>query len=265
MNLRKAGIPTIALVTISLASTLCCFAAPVTKQSPQPVNKNGEKPKSAHPTAMPSMSVDIDTTGIAKSTKVQIVPKEKYDKEEEIVHLNGAPQHVKVIFDGKKVESDNDFMDQHLLIYPIKEWEATFPPMFKKEFNKRISDLKKMIATKSGAGLKELPILPDSDGAELLHSKIKPLAFKSGSGITFIACYGNGDGPYKADDFFYTFQGITADGKNYVSFFWPVTATGMKPDTEQKKAEKFIEDLPRAKFSPSLEALDKAVSSISIK
>lgn len=173
--------------------------------------------------------------------------------------------HTRVIFDGKRVESDNDFNLPHLLVYPIKEYAGMFPADKKAIFNKRLSDLKKMIATKSDAKLKTLPILPDSDGAELLHSQAKFVKFKSGTGMSFINVHGNGDPPFSEGDFSYAFQGITSDGKYYVSFFWPVKATGLPAKSGQKKTERFLTNLPRTKFSPSLDLLDRVASSISVK
>lgn len=211
------------------------------------------------------LQVDLDTTGLAKTTKVAVVPKSPFDAGDEIIHMNGEPRHVRIIFDDQKIESNNDYSKPHLLVYPLAQYATLFPPATKVMFNKRINELKKIIATKSDRGINQLPIMPDSDGYEFLHQQEKYLNFSKGSGIAFISCYGNGDPPLNAGDFFYTFQGLTTDGKHYVSFFWPVKATGFPANSTVANAEKYLHKLARSKFTPSLDTLDQLVSSISIK
>lgn len=121
-----------------------------------------------------------------------------------------------------------------------------------------------MIATKSDKGIESLPIMPESDAHEVFHQQEKYLKFNQGNGVAFISSYSNGDPAMNEDDFFYTFQGLTADGKHYVSFFWPVKATGMPANSTESNAQKFVHNLAREKFRPSLDTLDKMVSSISL-
>jgi hypothetical protein len=252
-------------LALIIAVTLTVGTLRIEAQANPVVRKESAPSKAAASTDSNKLKVDLDTTGIAKTTKVEIVPKDAYDPQEEIIHLNGAPMHVRIIFDGQKIESDNDFNKPHLLVYPLPQYEAMFPTTKKAAFNKRINVLKKVIATKSDIGVDELPILPESDGHEFLRQQEKYLSFNKGTGVSFVSVYGNGDGPFSAGDFFYTFQGITTDGKHYVSFFWPVKATGMPANSNEANTKKYLQKLDRTKFSPSLSALDQVVSSITIK
>jgi len=236
-------------------SPLSCQAAPPAKAS----NAGSDIAK---------LKVELDTTGIAKTTKVEIVPKDPYVKEEEVIDLNGSPMHVRILFDGKQLKyGDNSFNEPHLLIYPMADYVALFPKDRKTAFNKRIAVIKKIIATKSTKGVQEIPVLPESDGHEFCHDQEKYLKFNqgAGSGVSYVTVYGNGDPPVNENDFFYSFQGLTADGKYYVAFYWPVKATGMPKDLPLAKSEKYLQTLSRAKYSPSLDVLDKVVSSITIK
>ena len=236
-------------------SSLSCEAAPAAKTS-----NSGS--------AIAKLKVDLDTTGIAKTTKVEIVPKDPYSKQEEVIDLNGAPTHVRILFDGKQLKyGDNSFNEPHLLIYPMADYVALFPKERQIAFNKRIATLKKIIANKSVKGVKEIPVLPESDGYEFCHDQEKYLAFNqgAGTGVSYVTVYGNGDPPVNESDFFYSFQGLTADGKYYVAFYWPVKATGMPKDLPLAKSQKYLETLPRGKYQPSLDVLDKVVSSITIK
>ncbi|CAN5551480.1 hypothetical protein BH10CYA1_BH10CYA1_25080 [soil metagenome] len=244
------------LIGICVAtSSLSCDAAPA-----------AQKPGDGSDIA--KLKVELDTSGIAKTTKVEIEPKDPYDPKDELLTFNAAPMHVCITFDGKKPKyGDNDFSEPHLLIYPLSQWAPMFPKAKQAAFNKRLDGLKKAIAAKSSKGLDTIPILPESDGAEFLHAQESYLKFNSGagSGVSFISVYGNGDPPVNESDFFYTFQGLSTDGKYYLSFFWPVKATGLPKDLALAKSKAYVQELARAKFSPSLDALDKVIGSITLK
>ncbi|MFN8555708.1 MAG: hypothetical protein U0103_29935 [Candidatus Obscuribacterales bacterium] len=250
MTSRKVALSSLMAISIGFASTACDAA---------------RAQKTATAGAVSKLTVELDTTGIAKTTKVEIVPKDPYGEDGDI-SLSGSPMHTRIIFDGKKLQyGDNSFNEPHLLIYPVAEYQALFPKKKQAEFQKIISDLKKVTAAASDKSLPTMPILPGSDGHEMLHAQIKRVNFTQGSGVSYVSVYGNGDPPVNESDFFYTFQGLTTDGRYYVSFFWPVKAAGMPKDLPLAKSQKYAENLARAKFVPSLETLDKVVGSISLR
>lgn len=245
----------ITCIGTSLTMSESSFAAPATRSQ-------------ATASSVEKLRVELDTTGVAKTVKVEIRPAEKYEPDEEIIYLNGAPKHIYVSFDGKKSKyGDNDFSQPHLLIYPLAEYRAIFPKNKKVEFDKQIAMLRKIIANKSSKGVEEIPVLPESDGAQFCHLQEQYLTFNKsgGTGVSFVTAYGNGDPPLSESDFIYAFQGITADSKYYVSFFWPVKATGLPNGLPIKKSNQYCQKLARDKYSPSLNALDKVVSSINLK
>jgi hypothetical protein len=238
----------LAAVSIGIPST-ACQAAPTSKP----------------PAAISRVKVGLDVTGIAKSMKIEFAPKDPYGQDDDIL-LNGSPAHDVIIFDGKKTKyGDNSFNEPHMLVYSVAEFRALFPKSTQPEFNEIIDNLKKITAAKSVKSVATMPILPGSDGHEILHAQEKLCNFKQGSGVSFISVYGNGDPPVNATDFFYTYQGLTTDGKYYVSFFWPIKATGLPKNLPLNKSKAYVRKLARAKFSPSLDVLDGVVSSISIQ
>ena len=56
----------------------------------------------------------------------------------------------------------------------------------------------------------------------MLHADAIYLSFRNGTGIRYITHYAQDVAPYTADSFFYTYQGLTSDGKNYVSATFPL-------------------------------------------
>ncbi len=240
------------LIALSIAVTaLASHAAPGSKPTPGGTS--------------PAIKVDLDAAEIAKSTKLENVGKDPYGPDDDI-SLSGSPAHVVITFDGKKPQyGDNSFNEAHLLVYPVAQYRAIFPKQKQAEFDGIITNLKKITTSKSCKGLAALPILPGSDGHEILHAQEKYVDFKQGSGVSFISVYGNGDPPVNAADFFYTYQALSKDGKYYISFFWPIKATGLPKDQPLAKSKAFVNKLDRSKFDPSLDTLDKVVASISVQ
>jgi hypothetical protein len=113
--------------------------------------------------------------------------------------------------------------------------------------------------------MKELPILPAVEAFEVFHTHVKHLLFKQGKGVAFLSCYAQDDAPINNGDFFYTYQGLTDDGKYYVSLFVPVQAKTLPQDSPSRKATAFLNKLPASGFTPDLEAIDKMIQTISIK
>jgi hypothetical protein len=250
MTSLRAVLSTLVAVSIGISSIACQAA-------------HSSKPAST--AAINKVKVDIDVTGIAKTVKVEVAPKDPYGPDADI-SLGGSPAHDLIIFDGKKTKyGDNSFNEPHMLVYPVAEYRALYPKSKQPEFNERIDNLKKITAAKSARGITTMPILPGSDGNEYLHAKEKIFNFKQGCGVSFISVYGNGDPPVNEADFFYTYQGLTSDGKYYVSFFWPIKATGLPKNLPLTKSKAYVQKLARTKFSPSLDVLDAVASSISVQ
>ena len=53
-------------------------------------------------------------------------------------------------------------------------------------------------------------------------SKPEYLKFENGSGVRYLTMYGQGFAPINNHDLFYSFQGLTADGRYWVSVIMPV-------------------------------------------
>jgi hypothetical protein len=60
------------------------------------------------------------------------------------------------------------------------------------------------------------------NAAQFFLSKVEFIEFQSGQGVRYITMYGQAAFPIGWPHMFYTFQGITADGKYYVSMVLPV-------------------------------------------
>lgn len=119
-----------------------------------------------------------------------------------------------------------------------------------------------------------LPFLPDQKAVQVFHAAEKILPFQNGTGIRYITQYSQAAFPAPDNQYlFYTFQGLTGDGKYYVSVILPVhlaALDGMAPtpaSAEQSASSfKSLKDLLNQQepaLQPSLGSLDALVQSIS--
>jgi hypothetical protein len=213
--------------------------------------------------AVEKLTVSLDTTGIAKSTRVDYI-KTSPNHSDEPPFMNGEPEHLRVTFDNDKLNDYTDYLQRQLLIYPVQPYAALFHGKEKVAFDKVISQLKAIIATKSEKGMKQIPMLPSADASEVFHNHVQYLPFKQGSGIAFLTCYMQEQDPVKNGDFFYTYQGLTSDGKYYLSFLCPLKAPKLAVTSTLKKSVENLNKLSATEFQPSLNAINRAIESISI-
>jgi hypothetical protein len=128
-----------------------------------------------------------------------------------------------------------------------------------------------------------LPFLPWINMKQTFCAQPQIIEFQNGRGIRYISYYAQGPNPVLEREVFYTFQGLTEDGKFYVSAFFPVE-TGVFPveppacpqcgepdyDPFAEWTAVLSEQLTRLNaqasvdFAPSLAVLDSVIHSIQI-
>lgn len=216
------------------------------------------------PADVANVTLDFVNNGLAKSHKVSTIAETKNNPDEP-PYMNGEPKHLRAVFDSDKLTDFTTYLDRQVLVYPVAQFSSLFHGKEKTSFDQLMSDLKKIINTKSTKGIKELPILPSAEASETFHNQVKYLNFKQGSGVAFLSCYQQEDAPINNGDFFYTFQGLTTDGKYYVSVFYPVQAPKLKKNLPSKQGADYLGKLPPTEFVPSLNSIDTLLTSISIQ
>ena len=122
-----------------------------------------------------------------------------------------------------------------------------------------------------------LPFLPPFNAAQVFHVLEKRLESENGRGIRFLTLYSQAIVGVTNYEIFYTYQGISADGRYYIAAVLPINSS-LLSDTELSIAEleaivdeymDYIEnmtELLRAEnggvLTPSLEALDAMMMSL---
>lgn len=78
----------------------------------------------------------------------------------------------------------------------------------------------------------DLPFLPLINEAQMLHAQVQFVDFKNGQGVRYVTQYSQGLTPITNAELFYTFQGLTSDGKYYIAAVLPVNLPGLPADAQ---------------------------------
>jgi hypothetical protein len=141
-----------------------------------------------------------------------------------------------------------------------------------------IAGLQTLLATHPSAPQNEIPLLPLINAAQIFHTQLEYLNFRNGTGVRFITHYSQDMGPIMNENIFYTFQGLTDDGKYYVAVTFPISAAGLSndPPTEDwqtfneryqdylKETVSHLDALSASDFEPTLEEFDVVIQSLTV-
>lgn len=129
----------------------------------------------------------------------------------------------------------------------------------------------------SGYAGMAVPFLPFLGAGQVFRSNVQYIDFNGGSGVRFVTLFQQTNGPILETDLFYTFQGVTADGRYYIAATFPVRSGLFPADmaawgTQALPADfnAYVTDavnrlngLQNDAFTPSLNLLDAAMRSLS--
>jgi hypothetical protein len=180
--------------------------------------------------------------------------------------MNGAPKHLRFAFDNDRLSKFVHYRDRQLLLYPIDAYRELLrnAPMEQAKFDKEITALKKLIA-KSSEGINNMiPVLPPVETIQLFCSQVRYLDFAGGAGVRFITRYTMAASPTTNENIFYTFQGLTSDGKYYISAFYPITAKGLPETAATLATLNYLNRLSSADFTPDLARMDDMIKSLQL-
>lgn len=184
----------------------------------------------------------------------------------------GLPEHDQFMFNGYPVE--NDIHEPVIRIFPTDTYRAGF-----EEAEQVITALEQLLADRPAVPGDNLPFLPIWNAGPLGTAKIKYLDFQSGGGLRYITQYGQAFWPFYNKGMFYTYQGLTADGRFYISAILPLAHGVLDEYDDFQPADDFhtnaaalivdqvdlLNTQAESSFSPSIEELDAMMQSITIE
>lgn len=184
-----------------------------------------------------------------------------------------APLHTLIKLNGYALSGT--FHTPSLYIYPAAEYAQ-----MSDEAGQIITRLRKQLETRPQQ-VDHVPFLPFFNAGQMMHVRMAYLDFRNGSGVRFLTQYGQDVSPINNASMFYTFQGLTQDGKFYISAILPISSPILpaKGDISTQDYEALSKDYQgylagvtsslesqlAGSFHPDLNRLDALIQSIEIK
>ena len=186
------------------------------------------------------------------------------------------PEYTKLTLKGYPLSAK--FFTPYLSILPVQRYTELLPDFIPGQ----VAALQTLIG--GGApGDKDLPFLPTLNAAQMFHAQYQVVPFSNGSGIRYLTLLAQYFAPINNYELFYTYQGLTSDGKYWVSAILPVTSpllpdnadnppVGQTWDQFTNNYSSYITDLTTqlnsqatGSYTPDLAMLDALISSITIQ
>ena len=223
----------------------------------------------AEPTGGTAGDISVDLGSLAQDMTVETVPANPASAGGPPWEV--APEYRRLTLQGYPIA--NHMHKPQIFVYPV----AGLAPA-NEALGIIASDLQALLQSQQAGA--NLPFLPPFNASQVFHAQVKYLDFKSGKGVRFLTQFDQAFLPINNYELFYTFQGMTGDGKYYVAAILPVThpdlpATNQVSEAQMQELSDFpaylsktvamLEGQPASSFTPDLSQLDALVGSIEVK
>lgn len=253
----------------SVSTSLPTAQPTATAQPPAPTLPPAATQTPVQPTQPPasdSGDFTLDLTGVANGQAVETVG--AVESLGDKFWTQVMPQHRRMTLQG--YPDNSHYMQPQIFVYPAADLGK-----FSQVAGQAATDLQKLLKDKKQG--EDLPFLPLINAAQVMHTQVEYLDFKNGKGVRYLTFYSQGILMITNADLFYTFQGLTSDGKYYVAAVLPVshaelpakeqisTVTGAEYRDYIAKTTEWLGQQAASSFTPDLAKLDAMVKSIEVK
>lgn len=193
---------------------------------------------------------------------------------------SGNPPFIRFSFDGEDANQFYPPMGKYLLVYPTSEYQSFLAENnFSRDWS--VNALQQIINQKL-QNPKEIPIAPVPTASQVFLSNTEYRDFSGGRGVRFLTSYAQDASPLTNQSLLYVFQGLSDDGKYWVSFFYPVS-TPVLPNTYEdvrdmdftnstsafeaylSETVAMLDKQSADQFTPNLDTLDALVKTITLR
>ena len=229
--------------------------------------------------------ITLDVTGLAKTYAWEVRPDSPIA---EGAGGQGFPGHVLMTFDGENAQEVLADNGRRLYIFPVQPYIALYEAAGRSVVGDQVTRLQELIDTAQGRLAPPdgwMPLLPPPDSLIERWAQYRDYDFVNGMGVRYV-----GDSPDREsigvwgnNTTGYYYQGLTEDGRYYVSLWWPVSTTALpqtpkdappevqdmanNPETNARyvqETQNSLNALPPEAFIPSLTQLDVMLGSLAI-
>nr|BAL52725.1 hypothetical protein HGMM_F03B08C03 [uncultured Chloroflexota bacterium] len=191
------------------------------------------------------------------------------------------PEHTLLTLGGYPLS--NTFFQPRVYVFPIAAYQS-----LSEAVTERLNELQSLLGSESvpvytfDASLHNLPFLPIFNAGQVFYAHYQKLPFQNGKGIRYLTLFAQYFAPINNYDLFYTYQGITQDGKYWISVILPVNHPSLPANAENPpgglswdqftnnygayitEAVAMLNAQPANSFFPSLQVLDALVTGIQV-
>lgn len=171
-----------------------------------------------------------------------------------------------------------DPMQPQLRVFEINKYRAIFHGAERKEFDKRLADLKAAV----GGDILRIPeILPAVEAYPAFNANIAAVCGDGWKGIRNVCMYTQDNCLVENGRLFYSLQGLSDDERYWIAGYWPVEAESLNYVSRDLTAGQIdtlssytlyhdyllekLDYLERAKYRPALDELDDIMSGLKVE
>ena len=145
------------------------------------------------------------------------------------------PTHVAFALAGTYSSQPASFIASEIHVYPVREYKQAFAkdPKAAREVSGTIARLRRILSIRNPRFKGDVPLLPLPDGYLAFRAHTKFLRFKQGSGIVFLTQSQQDEMPINNQNLSYEFEGLTNDGRYYVTAEFPVATPFLAFDRDK--------------------------------
>ncbi len=118
------------------------------------------------------------------------------------------------------------FHTPKIIVYPVNEYRAISSYAAENIDSLHLA----LINHPAGGVISNLPFLPMWPAAQIFSAQVGYFDFQNGSGVRYLTMYGQAIYPVDNQNLIYTYQGLTNDGRFYISAVLPVVHLGLPED-----------------------------------
>lgn len=172
------------------------------------------------------------------------------------------------------------FYEPQIFIYPVEDFQS-ISGFAHDQFNLLDAALVYRPGGSSMSNLPFLPFLPLWPAAQIFSAQVSYFDFQNGAGVRYLTMFGQDIYPVDNTNLIYTYQGMTQDGRYYISAVFPVTHPGLPDDGSDLIGEdysafysnwdsyianimRFLGEQPPDSYTPSIQLLDEMIASVEI-
>jgi hypothetical protein len=223
-----------------------------------------EPPDPAATIGIGPRDVRIEAAPIARTVSGQVLPP--------VPHvagagppLNGQPARLRLRFDHDVLPAAVNPLQRQVLVYPLAAYRGLFPAGAQLVLDQRVSALRRLLAERPEfVDAEEIPVLPDPGAAQAFRARVRYLRFDGGAGVAFITRYTAGAAS-PAAPLVWTFQGMTDDGRYWVSVFHPVHAPDLPRTGPPYTTARHLDATRPDDFRPSLDTLAAVARTLRVR